>query len=122
MAAFNSNESFSLHQYGGTFQLAMGQRASYVVDKEVDDRNLGCWAWTQLKGCQGPPTHIVSIYIPCQSTGEENVYQQQVHHLQWNGTFTCPQDILLHDLKFALLSWLQAGKCLVVFIDANENK
>ena len=34
VAAFNSNESFSLHQYGGTFQLVMGQIASYVVDKE----------------------------------------------------------------------------------------
>ena len=55
IAAFNSNESFSLHQYGGTFHLTMGQLASYVVDKGVDDQNLGCWAWTQLKGCQAPP-------------------------------------------------------------------
>ena len=78
MAAFNSNESFSLRQYGGTFQLTMGQLASYVVDKGVDDWNLGCWAWTQCKGRQGPPTRIVSVYVPCRSTGEETVYRQQV--------------------------------------------
>ena len=78
MAAFNSNESFSLHQYGSTFQLTMGQIASFVVDKGVDDRNLGCSAWTQLKGRQGPPTRIVLVYVPCQSTGEETVYWQHI--------------------------------------------
>ena len=99
----------------------MGQLASYVVDKGVDDWNLGHWAWTQLKDGQGPPTHIVLVYVPCWSTGEETVYQQHIQHLQQNGIFACPCDILLHDLKLALLSWQQAGEHLVVFIDANEN-
>ena len=56
----------------------MGQLASYAADKGVDDQNLGHWAWTQLKGCQGPPTRIVLVYVPCQSTGEETVYRQKV--------------------------------------------
>ena len=82
VAAFNSNESFGLCQYGGTFHLTMGQLALYVVDKGMDDQNLGCWAWTQLKGHQGPPTQIVLVYVPCWSTGEETVYRQQAQHLQ----------------------------------------
>jgi hypothetical protein len=39
VAAFNSNELFGLRQYGGTFQLMMGQMAANVYDKGVDDRN-----------------------------------------------------------------------------------
>jgi hypothetical protein len=41
VVAFNSNESFGLWQYGGTFQLSMRQLASQVTDTGVDDRNLG---------------------------------------------------------------------------------
>ena len=44
VAAFNSNESFALKQYGGTFQLTMGQLVARVSDMGVDDRNLGRWA------------------------------------------------------------------------------
>jgi hypothetical protein len=56
IAAFNSNESFVLRQFGGTFQLTMGQFASRVADTGVDDRILGRWAWTLLTGRNGHAT------------------------------------------------------------------
>ena len=49
------------------------------------------------------------------------VYWQQVWHFQQHGVFICPQEILLQDLKAALITWQQAGKCLIIFLDANEN-
>ena len=54
MAAFNSNESFSLPQYEDTFQLMMGQLTSYVVNKGVDDQNLGCWLGHNSKAAKAP--------------------------------------------------------------------
>jgi hypothetical protein len=48
VAVFNSNENFALKQFGGTFQLIMGQLAARVHNMGVDPRNLGRWAWTQF--------------------------------------------------------------------------
>jgi hypothetical protein len=61
VAAFNTTESFALRQFGGTFQLTMGQFASRVDDTGVDDRNLGRWAWTLFKGRNGHSARIVSV-------------------------------------------------------------
>ena len=105
VAAFNSNESFALKQYGGTFQLTMGQLAARVADTGVDDRNLGRWAWTQFKGRHGHSTHIVSVYVPCCSTGEETVYKQQSRHLRQHRIMECPRTVLLRDLKWQLVTW-----------------
>jgi hypothetical protein len=41
IVAFNSNKSFALRQFGGTFQLTIGQLASRVADTGLDDWNLG---------------------------------------------------------------------------------
>jgi hypothetical protein len=99
----------------------MGQLASRVADKGVDDRNLGRWAWTQFKGQHGHSTCIVSVYVPCHSEGEETVYKQHRRHLHGNGIMECPRHILLRELRQQLLSWRSAGNRLVVFLDANEN-
>jgi hypothetical protein len=120
VAAFNSNESFALKQFGGTFQLTMGQLASRVADTGVDDRNLGRWAWTLLMGRNGHATQIVSVYVPCHSDGEETVYCQHSRHLLKNGIMACPHQVLLQDLRQQLIIWRQAGERLVVFLDANE--
>jgi hypothetical protein len=121
VAAFNTNEAFALKQYGGTFQLTMGQLASRVTDTGVDDRNLGRWAWTQFKGRHGHSTHIVLVYVPCCSEGEETVYKQHCRHLRKNGIMDCPRHVLLRDLKLQLVTWRQAGDRLIVFLDANED-
>jgi hypothetical protein len=121
VAAFNSNESFALRQFGGTFHLAMGQMASRVDDTGVDDRNLGRWAWTLFKGRNGHSARIISVYVPCRSEGEETVYQQQCQHLRKNGITDCPRLVLLRDLKQQLLTWRQSGERLIVFLDANED-
>jgi hypothetical protein len=105
VVAFNLNESFGLRQYGGTFQLTMGQMAAHVRDKGVDDRNLGRWAWTRLSGCNGHLTRIFLAYVPCQSTGEETVYRQHARYLRWQGILTCPRQVLLQDLRALLISW-----------------
>jgi hypothetical protein len=89
VAAYNSNESFGLKQFGGTFHLSMGQIAPYVAETGVDDRNLGRWAWSQFKGRNGHSTQIVSVYVPCRSMGEEMVYKQHSRHLRKNGIHDC---------------------------------
>jgi hypothetical protein len=121
VAAFNSNESFALKQFGGTFQLAMGQMASRVDDTGVDDWNLGRWAWTLFKGCNGHSACIVLVSVPCNSDGEETVYRQHCRHLCKNGITECPRLVLLSDLKQQLLTWQQSGERLIVFLDANED-
>jgi hypothetical protein len=121
VVAFNSNESFALRQFGGTFQLTMGQLASRVANTRVDDRNLGQWAWTLLTGHNGHAARIVSIYVPCHSDGVETVYRQHSRHLLKNGITACPRQVLLQDLRQQLLLWRQAGECLIVFLDANED-
>jgi hypothetical protein len=108
VAAFNSNESFGLRQFGGTFHLTMGQMASNVSGTGVDDRNLGRWAWTRFSGRNGHSTRIISVYVPCRSMGEETVYKQHTRHLRRQGTLTCPRQVLLHDLRALLISWRQA--------------
>jgi hypothetical protein len=73
MAAFNSNESFALRQYGGTYQLSLSQLASWVADTGVDDHNLGRWAWALFTSRNGHSTCIISVYVPCHSAGKETV-------------------------------------------------
>ncbi|MCK7581431.1 MAG: hypothetical protein MZV65_41235 [Chromatiales bacterium] len=109
VAAFNSNESFALRQYGGTFQLSMGQLASRVADTGVDDRNLGRWAWTLFTGRNGHSTRIISVYVPCRSAGEETVYRQHCRHLRQHGIMDCPRQVLLRDLKQQLLILAAGG-------------
>ena len=109
VAAYNSNELFALRQFGGTFQLTMGQLASRVAEKGVDTRNLGRWAWTQLKGRHGCSTHIISVYVPCLSVGEETIYKQHWRHLQSQNIMECPRQVLLRDLRQQLLAWRSAG-------------
>ena len=41
VVAFNSNESFALRQFGGTFQLMMGQLAARIMETGMDNCNLG---------------------------------------------------------------------------------
>jgi hypothetical protein len=109
VAAFNSHESFALRQYGGTFQLSMGQLASWVTDTGVDNRNLGCWAWTRFMGCNGHSTRIISVYVPCRSLGEETVYRQHCCHLRQHGIMVCPRQVLLpgRQVIIWLSSWMQ---------------
>jgi hypothetical protein len=121
VAAYNSNESFALRQFGGTFQLTMGQLASRVADMGVDNRNLGRWAWTQLTGRHGHSTRIISVYVPCHSAGEETVYKQHRRHLQSQNIVECPRHVLLRELRSQLCTWRSAGDRLVVFLDANED-
>jgi hypothetical protein len=122
VAAFNCNESFALWQYGGTFQLSLGQLASWVADIGIDDRNLlGQWAWTLLfTSWNEHSTCIISVYVPCHSAGKDTVYRQHSQYFCQNGIMDCPRHILLRDQKQQLLSWWQAGECLVFFIDVNE--
>ena len=109
VAAYNSNESFALRQYGGTFHLTMGQLASRVADAGVDDRNLGRWAWTRFKGRNGHSTCIISVYVPCRSNGEETVFKQHQRHLRQNNIMDCPRRVLLRELRQQLISWRNAG-------------
>ena len=54
-------------------------------------------------------------------SGDETIYRQQAQHFWQDGVFTCLCELLLQDLKAALIAWWQAGECLIVFLDANEN-
>jgi hypothetical protein len=121
VAAFNSNESFRLRQFGGTFQLTMGQMTLHVSGTGTDDRNLGHWAWTRFSGRNGHCTWIVSVYVPCRGLGEETVYKQHVRHLWRQRILTRPCQVLLQDLRALLISWRQAGDHIIVFLDANED-
>jgi hypothetical protein len=64
VAAYNTHENFSCRQYGGTFQLTFGALAAKVVETGVDECNLGLFAWTKFKACNGHAARIVSIYVP----------------------------------------------------------
>jgi hypothetical protein len=85
VAAYNTHENFNRQQYGGTFQLTFGALAAEVVETGVDECNLGRFAWTNFKGCNGHIARIVLIYLPCRtgrSSGDLTVMNQHRRYFE----------------------------------------
>jgi hypothetical protein len=98
--------------------------ASCVTDLGTDDRQLGRFAWTKLQGRHGNVARLISVYVPClssRSSGDLTVINQHRRYCASHNIDVCPRQLLLDDLRSALLAWRQAGERLIVFMDANEN-
>ena len=123
MAAFNTHEDFGWKQQGGTFGLAFGQLASRVKNVGTDDSSLGRWCWMQFRGGDGHVVQIIAACQPCRSVDTQlgTVWQQHHQYLDSQGCRQeTPWQVFKMDLLAALGNWRQAGKWLILFIDAND--
>jgi len=66
-SAHNTHENNGRRQQGGTFQLVMGQMASWVTEVGHDPTGLGRWCWIKFSGQNGVTARIITVYVPCRS-------------------------------------------------------
>ena len=125
VTAHNIHESHGEHQYGGCAMLAFDTTATKVADTGWDPRGLGRWCWMLFKKDQANSTRIITTYIPCKKHKHHNetgaVYEQQRHHLRRQKITTCPRQLLIQDLKEAIIKWRAAGETVILTGDANGN-
>jgi len=125
LATSSSNEK-SNHRYqpGGTLTLALGKWASRVISRGHDEL-LGRWSFLELVGQQNKRIMMISAYRVCNQQFDatsNTVTAQQTRLLQQNGVRTPnPQQQFITDLIELIKSWTQAGKEILLGMDANED-
>lgn len=93
-----------------------------TIATSTDPLKLGRWSMVLLSRKAGHCTCIVSVYNPiAKSTGPHSVHQQQLNQLRHTHNYRLPRAALLEDLKQAEQSWIEAGKHLIIRMDANED-
>jgi len=125
MATSSSSEKCKGNiQPGGTLTLALGKWASRVIH-QGHDKLLGRWSYLELIGQNGKCIIIASAYRVC--TQEFNatmntVTAQQTRLLQQQGIKNPkPRIQFLTDLIQQIQTWRQAGKEIILSMDANED-
>jgi hypothetical protein len=113
-------------QEGGTSLVMFGQITEYidVPSSEKDVTGLSRWTTMLLKG-DGVQTRIVCGYNPCMNkkTDSSTSYQQQQRFLIMHKQdhMTCPRTKFKEDLLHLLNTWQEAGDCIIVCLNANED-
>jgi hypothetical protein len=78
----------------------------------------------KFTGGEGVMTQVICGYSPCSNKKKDSgtVYQQHQQHLINNlNVLTCPREYFREDLLRQMKQWREAGKHLVLCLDANEN-
>jgi exonuclease III len=89
-----------------------------------DATGLARWTYFEIKGEEEHSTMVLVGYCPCPSRRPDNgsSYQQQRRYfLVEEKVDVDPRKRFLSDLKALLESWKEAGKRIVVMLDANED-
>ena len=64
---------------------------------------------------------VIAVYCPYLSDGPHSTYSQHVNHLYDQDDDRCPQQAFPADLQADVAKCIQAGKQVVVMLDANSN-
>jgi len=124
--ATSSSKEKSDHRYqpGGTLTLALGKWASRVISRGHDEP-LGRWSFLELVGQHNKRIMMISAYRVCNQQFDatsNTVTAQQTRIMQQNGVRTPnPKQQFITDLIDLIKSWMQAGKEVLIGMDANED-
>eukprot|EP00957_Ditylum_brightwellii_P211960 15366810-Ditylum_brightwellii.AAC.1 len=111
-----------LHQVGGTASFTAGEFVGRLAGKGgADKTGLGRYTWQRFNGKGGIILRIVTFYRPCRPTnGAGSVYSQQLAHFHKLGSYVCPRNAILVDLREDIEKWKQDGEQVILMGDLNE--
>ena len=93
---YNAGSSF---QPGEVSLWSINKAAHRVMEKGVDPRGLGRWAWTRYKGRDGVALRVVAAYRPVlNKEGIMSVWSQQRSFFNDRNEDRCPRDLFTADL------------------------
>ncbi len=116
-----SSPTSGKHQWGGTALFSINEAAHRVLDKGIDDSNLGRWCWTRYKGRNNHILRIVCAYRQNFPTGHLSVYSQHRSTLLEREDERYPRKAFLQDLEKLLAMASQQGKNIILMLDGNTN-
>jgi hypothetical protein len=115
-------------QEGGTGMLSFGEAASLTITNRdncgEDATGLARWTYFEIKGDEEHSTMVLVGYCPCPSRRPDNgasFQQQRRYFINEEKVDVDPRKRFLSDLKALLETWKEAGKRIVVMLDANED-
>lgn len=111
---------------GGTGMVAYGELASLLRTElsGMDETGLARWTYMSFSGKEGHLTTVLVGYNPCKSTksyGQSSYQLQRAYFTVAKQDTTCPRKKFEEDLVQLLISWRQAGRRLIVCLDANDH-
>lgn len=123
--AYNTNyKPETIKQWGGTGQISRGRASLRLYERGKDPLNLGRWVWQSFRGLQGRQLKVFTVYRACDkrnSSGTQNSFHQQRHHLLGVGRDINPREALLTDLETEVSQCHEAGHLVIVMMDCNES-
>ena len=108
-------------QYGGVAVITKDEATHRHHDSGKDPSGLGRWAWTRIQGQENYRTRFVSVYRPCPSDGTSSVYAQHQRYFDGKHEDRDPRKAILEDLATEMRIWRDAGDCIIIGMDANED-
>jgi len=109
----------SSFQRGGVASYIIGSSVSHVIEVHIDQKGLGRWSLTRLRGRNNKFLSIVTAYRPVPSHDPGSSYIQQQTVLIAMGCIADPRTQFFVDLREAIYPFIQEGDYVVVMIDAN---
>lgn len=111
----------SLHQPGGTATIHIGETALRVIKTGEDQKKLGRWNWSLLRGKNNVKLRMISCYVPHTATehGAKKIFCQQHKALLQMGIKEGVAETYWNDFWQDIDSWLEAGEQLIICGDWN---
>ena len=108
---------------GGTALIMQGETALRKIKYNYDNKRLGRWVSSQIRGKNGMILRLVSVYVPCISTeyGEKKVFCQQQKAIIAMGIKKDVKTTFWKDLWEQIDTWLDQGENLIVGGDWNTD-
>ena len=108
---------------GGTAIVIQGETALRKIKNNNDNKRLGRWSSTMIRGKDGMNLRFVAVYVPCiaQTYGEKKVYCQQQKALLSMGIKRQVMDTFWKDFWTQIDEWLDKGDNLIIGGDWNHD-
>ena len=111
-------------QIGGVVLIVRGQSVNRIIDWGKDEKEMGRWAWVDLRGTRGSITRVIIAYRLVSSSnpgGSETVVSQHLRALDRLDDGRSPLAAFDDDFKGFIREGFQAGKQMILMMDVNED-
>ena len=122
ICGFNSHEKIRRYQPGGVGLVLFETIKPYVGSTGRDPRDLGRWAWCDIRINPDHVTRVITAYAvsskPPKASQFQTVWHQHNRYSQHTGIHRTPNELFWDDLILSLEYWIQEGHSIILMFDA----
>ena len=120
--AFNVNDPLaSATQPRGCMAISSGLTKRRIIQKGIDERNLGRWAWIKFQGKMNRTVRFISARQCGSNVGLSTIFSQQRSYFDKEGDNRHPREMFQKEMCELLNKWKNEGDVIVMSVDANEH-